>query len=183
MSEFNHPIGVHGIPNKGLRVRIEADEGQRQALVERFDLIALEEPIGALEVKPLASGPMARAAVRITARPVQACVVSCGPVVGEIDVDTILDFAPPDMVEENLNLMLADADSPEPIEGDTVELGEVCTQQFALALNPYPRADGMDLARALEAVPAGRHTPVETDTSQSSFAALAGLRGANRDDC
>ena len=35
-----------------------------------------------------------------------------------------------------------EADPPEPLEGDLLDLGELVAQHLALALDPYPRAPG-----------------------------------------
>lgn len=175
-SEFSHPIAADEIPSGGLRVKIEADADQRAALASRFGLLALDALSGRFELRPLAGGPMIRVDGRIEARLSQPCVVTEAPVAEAIDLDAVLDFAPPGMVEENLDLTLADADPPEPIEGGIIDLGEICAQQMALAMDPYPRAEGAALDVVLEALPEGRRKLVEREEPGSPFAKLAALK-------
>jgi uncharacterized metal-binding protein YceD (DUF177 family) len=37
-------------------------------------------------------------------------------------------------------------DLSEPFEGDTLDLGEIAAEELSLALEPYPRADGVELS-------------------------------------
>ena len=69
-------------------------------------------------------------------------------------------------VEEEVVIDPEADDPPEPLGDGLVDVGEIVTQQLALALDPYPRAPGSELPA--EAAPA---TPAE-----SPFRALAALK-------
>ena len=61
---------------------------------------------------------------------------------------------------------LMDPESPDEIghDGRTIDLGEAAAEQLALALDPYPRADGAEL------------DPSATEDEGGAFAGLAQLR-------
>jgi hypothetical protein len=63
-----------------------------------------------------------------------------------------------------------DPDTPEPLMGDSLDIGEVVAQCLALEIDPHPRAPGADLAD-LEAPAEPEHDPAHP------FAALRKLHG------
>jgi hypothetical protein len=69
------------------------------------------------------------------------------------------------------------ADEPEPLEGDRIDLGEIVAEELALAIDPYPRAPGAELAAAAPA--AGDTEPVPGPPNGAGNGAAAGIgRGA-----
>lgn len=179
--EFSIPIEVDEIPNKGVRRAIEADEAERAALAARFGLRALTALTGRFELKPLAGGPMIRLSGVLTAALEQACVVTGEPVSDVLEIPVGMEFAPPGMIDENIELTLADADPPEPIEGGVIDLGEIAAQQLALSLNPYPRAAGVDFDDVLEDLPEGRKSAIDRSELDNPFAKLSALKGDSED--
>ncbi len=184
--EFSVPIEVDEIPTKGLRRKISADEEARTALVARFGLSELASLEAFFEMKPLAGGPMIRVDGRFTADVTQSCVVSGEPIRSTLDQDISIIFAPPSMIEENQEFTLADADPPEPFDAGVIDLGELTAQQLVLALDPYPRKEGASLNDAVDSLPEGRKTGVETGgatgRSDNPFAKLAELKGRDGPD-
>ena len=65
-----------------------------------------------------------------------------------------------------------DSEPPEPVIGDSIDLGELVAEYLSLAINPYPRAPDADA----EAAQYLSDTPAD-----SPFAALAKLREGDRD--
>ncbi|MDJ0630268.1 MAG: DUF177 domain-containing protein [Rhodobacter sp.] len=104
---------------------------------------------------------------------VQDCVITLAPVVTRIDEPVIRTYlaAPPETPE---------ADEVEMPEDDTVEalpavldLGAVLFEALALALPPYPHAEG---AAPVELSVTEPGKPAMTDEDAKPFAGLAGLR-------
>jgi uncharacterized metal-binding protein YceD (DUF177 family) len=83
-----------------------------------------------------------RAGGRLSAEVEQACVVTLEPVVQRIEAT--LDLR---ILDEGVEPADDDPDSPDEIEsqGGLVDLGEAVAEQLALALDPYPRAEGATL--------------------------------------
>jgi uncharacterized metal-binding protein YceD (DUF177 family) len=110
---------------------------------------------------------------RVRANIVQSCVVTLDPVPSEIDESFEQIFVP-----ENSKLarrpandageMVLDPDGPdlpESFTGDTIDAGEVVTEFAALAIDPYPRKEGIEFADHIE-------DTGENDKKPSAFAAL-----------
>ena len=103
----------------------------------------------------------------------QTCVVTLEPVTNEIREPIDVDFAPPradklnDVNEIELN---ADApDEPEPLTGNSIDLGQVVTEFLTLGVDPYPRK--ADTAFELPAAAEGA-----VEAAANPFAALAALK-------
>jgi uncharacterized metal-binding protein YceD (DUF177 family) len=81
----------------------------------------------------------------------QACVVSLQPVAQEISETFATIFVPeqdlkPIEVDEegavNFDAFLGDEELEDALPEGPLDLGEIAAQEFAVALDPYPRADG-----------------------------------------
>lgn len=111
---------------------------------------------------------------RLAASLTQACVVTLDPVAAEIDEPFHRRFEPGAKESDTEILVDPEAeDPPEPL-GAGVDLGAVALETLALALDPYPRAEGVAFEPA-RAAPAGID-PL-TDEEVKPFAALAALKG------
>lgn len=174
--EFSVRIPVDRVPSAGMRERIEADAAARDALAARFSVPAIESLVGDFTIRLLAGGPMIHVSGTLSARLTRSCVVSAAPVPEAVDVDIDVDFAPPGMIDENVELTLADADPPDAIEGDAIDLGELAAQQMALAMDPYPRAPDADLASVIDTLPEGRKAAIDATPTPGPFAGLSSLR-------
>ncbi|MDF1748003.1 MAG: DUF177 domain-containing protein [Alphaproteobacteria bacterium] len=180
--ELSEVIEVDEIPSKGLQVLLKADTAQREALARRFDILSVNSLSADCRLSMLAGGPMVRLQGTILAVVEQSCVVTQAPLKQSLSVPFSLEFAPPSMVEENVELTLADADPPDVILEGKIDVGEAVAQQLALALDPYPRQDGVDLDQVLDALPAGRKALLDRSERENPFAALAGLSKSKGQD-
>lgn len=174
--EFSARIPVDRVPMNGMRERVEADADAREALAVRFGAHAIESLVGDFTIRLLAGGPMVHVSGTVSARLTRACVVSAAPVPEALEIDVDVDFAPPGMIEENVELTLSDADPPEALDGDSIDLGELAAQQMALAMDPYPRAPDADLASVIETLPEGRKAAIDATPTPGPFSGLASLR-------
>ncbi|MEM8790763.1 MAG: DUF177 domain-containing protein [Pseudomonadota bacterium] len=112
---------------------------------------------------------------RLTAITVQDCVVTLAPVTQYIEEDVLRRFIPEASMAEATEI-LVDAedenDGPEPI-GPRIDLAAVMLEGLALALDPYPRADGAKLETSAFTEPG---VAPMTDEDARPFAKLAALR-------
>lgn len=148
-SPISFKANVLRLPRKGMPVEIEADEKQRAALAAEHDLLSVARLRAELLVVPWKSGGV-RVTGHVEAEIVQACVVTLEPVEASIreDVDAI--FIPEGSslarrVADPSGELLVDPDGPDAPElfvGDTVDVGAVAEEFFALAIDPYPRGSG-----------------------------------------
>lgn len=139
------------------------------ALARRFDLVALESLAATVTLKRLRDGAV-RLRARLAAEVVQSCVVTLEPVAGRIDESIEVLFAPPGAeLAQGPEVVIATAGEnwPEPLIGDSIDVGEVLAEHFGLALDPYPRLPG-SVFQAPEALA----EQITAEAANSPFAAL-----------
>jgi uncharacterized metal-binding protein YceD (DUF177 family) len=161
MSEFSRPIDIAKLPPGETIQEIAATAGERAALARRFSLLALDRLEARVGLQRLAGG-LVRLGAELYADVVQECVVTLEPVASRIeDSFTLLYGASAEAAGEiTLN---GEAELVEPLAGSSIDIGEAVAQQLSLALDPFPRAPGVEAP----APPAADGKP------ESPFAALA----------
>lgn len=161
---------------------IEATAEERAALAGRFGLLALDHLAATGTIDVYGRGRRARLTATLTARAIQACVVTLQPVPAEIEETFTVSYRrelvrpssrPSDLEEEVLTLDLEDPPDPLPEAG--IDVGEAVAEHFGLALDPYPRAPGAALPEARDRAEEGGDSP-----GRSPFGALKGLQGGGR---
>lgn len=112
---------------------------------------------------------------RLTARVTQACVVTLKPVRTDLDEEVTLRFSPHASAPEGDEIEMPD-ETLEPL-GTFIDLTAAMVEALALALPPYPRAEGAELAPAPETAEA------DEDDRRRPFADLDKLlRGGGTSD-
>ena len=148
MSEFelSYPVSVDGIRDEGEEHRILADETERRALAVRFDLQGLPSLSAVLQVRRLPHRCAVRVDGVLEAEAWQTCVVTLEPVLSRVeDRFTILFDSAAGADVDGVEVIEAEnAEDVEPLEGDTLDLGELVATQLSLALPAYPRAPGAE---------------------------------------
>jgi len=93
-----------------------------------------------------------RVAGRVKAVIGQTCIVSLEPMQSTIDEEVTALLVPshsrllrPDSDSGELMIDAEGPDMPEPFEGDEVDAGALAEEFFALAIDPYPRREGVEL--------------------------------------
>jgi len=141
-TEFSRPFEIAELTTLEAPFRIAATAPERDALCRRLDLLALDrfEAEGTVSA---GAGGVVRVRGRLRAHATQRCVVTLEPVPAELDVPFERTFVRGSAVSRLLDLDFEQLDL-EPLIGDILDLGEVATEELALALDPYPRAEGAD---------------------------------------
>lgn len=158
--ELSRIVRLDRVPTRGLTIDVTASEAERLALARRFDLLELPALTAEVTVQPGLGGVWAVNG-RLRAEVVQACVVTLDPVAQAIDETIDLRFAPGAKANAD------DPEAPEPLEGDTLDVGAIVADHLSLALDPFPRAPGAAYEPA----------PQPADAKPNPFAALEGLKG------
>jgi uncharacterized metal-binding protein YceD (DUF177 family) len=159
MSEFSRPIDVAKLAPGVTHRAIAATPAERAALAQRFALLALDRLEAAVRLEPLAGG-LFRLEAELAADVVQACVVTLEPVASRIDEAFTLLYGAAEAAPEVT--LSGEEELVEPLAGGTLDVGEAVAQQLSLAIDPFPRAPGVEApASAPETIPS------------SPFAALA----------
>jgi uncharacterized metal-binding protein YceD (DUF177 family) len=141
-------------------VTVEATPGERAAISRRLGIVDVTALTCRFALRRW-EGATVQAEGRLSARVTQVCVVSMARFESEISEDFSVRFVPEGMESDEIDL---DAPDEIPYAGATIDLGEATTEQLALALDPFPKQPGAELAQ--EAVADG----------DNPFAALAAMR-------
>ena len=163
MSEFTRLVSLARLGSEPFRQHVTADPAERAALAARFDLISLDRLEADVELVRERMGTILLSAT-FTAEFAQECIVTLDPVPGSVSEQFQLRYGPPDAEE----MVPAGDDDPafEPLESESIDIGEAIAQEFSLALPPFPRAPDAEIV-----------AEPEEDRAEGPFAALSRLRG------
>ena len=103
-----------------------------------------------LDVRRVAGGPLVRVSGKFEAEVEQPCVVTLEPVPRRPSRRIEIEFGPPTR-RPAVRTPMKEAEQPEPLEGDEIDLGEIVAQFLSVSIDPYPegpgRGVGADLVR------------------------------------
>ena len=166
----------------GAALDIVASETECAALSRRFGFLALSGFATRVTVD-LCIGNQIVVEGRLRGKIVQACVLSLEPVTQILD-DAFRIVFKKDLAEEfdpesGEAVLSAQADAPEPLVGNMLDVGEIVAEQLALIADPYPRRTGVKLEDVL---PKSKGSPRRGGPGQQRhpFAGLAALRDKPR---
>lgn len=181
-SPFIRLIPARELPGRAEKtIEAAATPEERAAIAADYDLAALDA-FETTVVFHRGPGDLWRMEGRLRARLAQTCVVTLTPVRAVLDEAFQRDYLPaapaphgatPDKTgAAEVDVGLDEDDPPEPL-GEAVDIGAAALESLALALDPYPRAEGATFA-SLSAAPPGE-TPL-SDEDVKPFAGLAALK-------
>jgi hypothetical protein len=145
------PVAVDDIPDSGRRLEIEASAEIRAKVLE------LVAGLGAVqEIKALSGlfdltrkGAKVHITGLVSALVAQTCVVSLEPIENGVKEAVDVLFAPVASETKSSfdeNAPLEAPDPPEPLLGDTVDLGALATEFLVIGVDPYPRKADVEFA-------------------------------------
>ncbi|HAI31107.1 MAG TPA: hypothetical protein DCM48_16515, partial [Thalassospira sp.] len=158
--EFSRIVKTEEMVSGKEKLVVEANEKERAALAERFELVSINSLRAELEVKTASNGEVT---VRgpMSAEIVQNCVATLEPVPETVE-DTVEVLFSPHVSEDDMpsnpddleNLseeeLMALLEQPEPLVDGKIDLGEVVAQFLAVAMDPYPRKDDAELPESIQ---------------------------------
>jgi uncharacterized metal-binding protein YceD (DUF177 family) len=166
----------------GAALEIVASEGERAALARRFGFLGLPTFSARVTVDRRPGGQVVVEG-RLRGRIVQACVLTLDPVAQDLD-DAFRIVFKQDMAddrdpESGEAVLSSQADAPEPLPGNVLDVGEIVAEQLSLVADPYPRRPG---AKLEDVLPKPRHGGRKGHQEQRRhpFAGLAALRDKPR---
>lgn len=169
---FSHPVKVGRISGGPVEMHLKANAQELQGLATLWGVLSVERLDANIKLSRWKRDGV-RVKGRVTAKVVQACVVSLDPVESEIDEEFDELFVPegsklaraPSADTAEIVLDPDGPDIPETFEGDAIDAGVVVTEFAALGIDPYPRKPGLDFEPHIE-------DSAEDDRKPSPFAAL-----------
>ena len=163
--ELSRVVKLDELGNAPRMVRVVAVDEERDALARRFGLVQLERLEGEVELRR--EGEIIHAAGRVRGAATQSCVATGDPLRAIVDAPFALRFAPGANDSDEVELSEGDCDTIN-YDGPAIDIGEAIAEEFALALDPFPRAP--DAGERLRA--AG----VIDESEAGPFAGLKALR-------
>ena len=161
---YSEPLRLHQI-GAGVQRRLTPDADAMKRIARALDLQALDVFEVDINLVPTVSGW--RLEGRVIADAVQTCGLTLEPLPVHVDrkfsVQMVEATEREDDEDGEIDLELDD-DSPDQIEGGSLDLGQYAVEQLALSLDPFPRKPGAVFEQPKE--------PGEI----SPFAVLKGLR-------
>lgn len=155
VSPLSFLVSVDRLPQKGMPVKMLADEEQREALARTHGLASVESFSAELLVQRWKRDGV-RVNGNIRARVVQTCVVTLDPFESLIDEPVSALFVPEgsrlarDETDGGEIVVDVEADDlPETFRGGRVDVGALAEEFFALAIDLYPRRPGAELPQDL----------------------------------
>lgn len=166
----------------GAALEIVASEGERAALAKRFGFLGLPAFSARATVDRRPGGQVVVEG-RLRGKVVQACILTLDPVAQDLD-DTFRIVFKQDLAEERdpesgEAVLSAQADAPEPLSGNLLDVGEIVAEQLALSADPYPRRPGAKFEDILPRPNGGRRA-ARDEGRRHPFAGLAALRDKPR---
>lgn len=158
---WSEPVRLHQV-GAGVTRRLEPDAAARARIAKALDLASLDSLVAEMTLAPSPAGW--RLTGRVRASLAQTCGITLEPLPVEIDAPFALTLA--EAVDEDSDeiVITLDDESPDPIEGGQVDLGQYAVEQLALQLDPFPRKPGAEFVQPPE------------PTEISPFAVLKQLR-------
>lgn len=149
---LSHFVSVARLPQKGMPVKLVANDKERSALAKVHDLQSVNSLEADLRVsKWRAEG--AKVTGRILAHIVQTCSITLEPLEATVDEPVEAVFVPensrlarPKLDDDGEMILDAEGpDAPETYTGDSIDVGALAEEFFALGIDPYPRKPGAEL--------------------------------------
>lgn len=173
-------IGVERLSDEPMAVALTPDAAETKALARHLGVDALVDvALTGTAVREGKDG--ARVEAQVTARVRQSCVITLEPIETALDLPVTRHYrrgaeAAPEVAEGAAIEIQSgdDDDGPDPL-GDEIGLAELLIETLALAIEPYPRAEGAALGAHIAGPPGVE--PL-TDEAARPFAKLAALRAA-----
>jgi hypothetical protein len=153
MSEFERPYALDKLGDRAVSMEIAANETECAALAKRFGVLGIASLSAKFKIKRARAGRAVRLEGTVAGEAIQACVVSLAPVRQKIREKFVTlyvpaaDLKPIETDEEgnvSLDAFLGDEELEEALPEGPLDLGEIAAQEFAVAIDPYPRAEGAD---------------------------------------
>ncbi|MDZ4110059.1 MAG: DUF177 domain-containing protein [Brevundimonas sp.] len=161
---YSEPVRLHQV-GAGVTRTLEPDAAARGRIAKALDLASLDSFVAEMTLAPAPGGW--RLSGRVKARLAQTCGITLEPL--PVGIDAPFSVALAEAADEDSEeiVITLDDESPDPIEGGQVDLGQYAVEQLALQLDPFPRKPGAEFVQPPE------------PTEISPFAVLKQLRSSD----
>lgn len=167
---------VSRLPRDGVEEHREASEAERAALAADLEVPACTSLAVDYRIRPLGGGRYLLRG-KLDARVTQTCSITLEPIDQQVEDTFVVELWPEDEIGAPSaaadHLDGSEPDEPEPIRDGVIDVGPIVREHLAMAIDPYPRKPGAELAWKGDAP--------EDEARPSPFAALARLKEPRQD--
>jgi uncharacterized metal-binding protein YceD (DUF177 family) len=135
--EFSRLVPLAQLSTRPFRQRIEATAEERERLSRRFDLLSLDRLVAEVELRRQ-SLEVVLLEAEFAAEFEQCCAVTLEPVRGGVSDRFSLVYGPAPKEEQEIALTNEEP-AFEPLESNSIDIGEAVAQELSLALPIFPR--------------------------------------------
>jgi uncharacterized metal-binding protein YceD (DUF177 family) len=176
---YTHGFDLASVSERGEEITLSPSSAERAAIASWLGALSVESFEAKVRLARAGTGRYSYEA-EFAAQVTQACVITLEPVPATLEGDFHRSFLVEPRVpagrreavqqprSRKIEVLESEADEPELIAGTEIDLAAPILEELALALDPYPRAPGAELAAAGEP-----QTP-----GDSPFAVLGKLKEA-----
>jgi uncharacterized metal-binding protein YceD (DUF177 family) len=134
------PVAIGEIPEEGKRYQLAADADTRAQIAQLAGLRSLPRLQATFDVARQGADGV-HVSGEVSASVGQDCVVTLEPVESEVKETVDLVFAPPrsSAVDTDGDEGDIDPGEPEPLTGNSIDLGALAVEFLILGIDPYPR--------------------------------------------
>lgn len=145
--EFSRPVAVDKLTEATKTYAIEATPDECQALARRLGVLSVDRLAAELEITRQI-GAIVHLEGRFEAEITQACVVTLVPLHARIAAAVDRRYGPAEALAEadSEDIPFDDEEKPDLMIDGVVDLGEAVSEQVALEIDPFPRAEGAEFA-------------------------------------
>ncbi|MCF8495526.1 MAG: DUF177 domain-containing protein [Alphaproteobacteria bacterium] len=182
--EWSVLFAVEELTGEPVRLVIEPDAEAVKSLLKRLDVKALEGVKGVFTINRSKGAVAVNVQGAVEANVTQSCVVTLEPIKSKVREEFEAWFTDPEQAVVLAKIrrdrapakgrgekpLMDEQDDPEPIIEGKIDLGELATQYISLAVDPYPRAPGVELPTEVKGIAVVQEGVPET--RRNPFAAL-----------
>lgn len=144
---YSEIVRLHQV-GAGVTRSLEPDAAARARIARALDLASLDSFVAEMTLAPAPGGW--RLSGRVKASLAQTCGITLEPLPVEIDAPFAVTLAEAVDEESDEIVITLDDESPDPVEGGQVDLGQYAVEQLALQLDPFPRKAGAEFVQPPE---------------------------------
>ncbi|MCS6625199.1 DUF177 domain-containing protein [Roseibacterium beibuensis] len=144
---YSEPVRLHQI-GAGVTRTLEPDAAARKRIAKALDLASLDSLVAEVKLAPAPGGW--RLSGRVKASLAQTCGITLEPLPVGVDAPFTVLLAEAADEESDEIVITLDDESPDPIEGGQIDLGQYVVEQLALQLDPFPRKPGAEFVQPPE---------------------------------
>jgi hypothetical protein len=175
---YSVPFDLTGLTDKGAEIPIAPGPAERAAIAKWLGAVGLDSLRAKVRLKRLSEDRI-RYEASYSAGIVQQCVVTLDPVPSHLEAEIARDFRlsavsrhkKPSLLARSHLIANLDEEDEETLEGTVLDLAAPLLEEISLALDPYPRAQGVAFS------PVKDEAAEPPSPAESPFAILGQLKG------